>query len=348
MRLLLAFFILTGFSSCYLARAYNVRKFQLTDHERLPFVTIQKSNAPYRFIDATAAAENKSLAAYLDTNLAASHTAAFIVIRNDSVLYERYFNGFSQASLLPSFSVAKSYVGTLVAIAVNEGKIKTTAEPITAYLPELAKRDARFSRITVQHLLDMQSGIKFNEGSYGLKDDAIKLGFRPNLLKHALKLAIEEEPGKEFEYKSINTELLALIVERATGRKLSRYMQEKLWQPMGAEYNATWNVDNKKHQQEIAFAGLNATARDFAKLGQLYLNGGQRGGVQILNPAWVLTVANVDSMHANGGYKNQWWSRYNYQYFSDSAEATAFQRRTPYTSGVRKAQGNYRVGSTLR
>ena len=331
-------------SSCYMIRAYKVRNFHLTDHERMPSVAIAPSTAPYQFVDATTNEAYKVLRDYLDTNLSHSLTAGFLVLKNDSIIYERYFNGFNQQSMLPSFSVAKSFVATLVAIAVDEGKIKSLQEPIIHYLPELYKRDKNFSKITLQHLLDMKSGLHFNEGSYGLKDDAIKLGFRPNLLKHALKIKIEKEPGGEFNYQSINTELLALIVERATGQKISSYLQQKIWQTMGAAYNATWNVDSKKHKQEIAFAGLNATARDFAKLGELYLHNGQWQSKQIVDAAWIRTVNNADSMSQANGYKNQWWSSLNYNFFNDSLTAVAYKNKTPHTTPVRKVNNRYRVG----
>jgi CubicO group peptidase (beta-lactamase class C family) len=343
MRFTCCFVLLIIFSSCYFFKAYKVRNFKLTDHERLPFVVVNKSSSPWRFaVDTTNEKYNK-LRNYLDTSLLNSLTAAFVVIKNDSIIYERYFNGFSEHSLLPSFSVAKSFVSTLVAIAIEEGKIKSVTEPITDYLPELYKRDKNFSRITIQHLLDMRSGLEFHEGSYGLKDDAIKLGFRSNLKKHALKVKIEKEPGGEFEYQSINTELLALILEKATGKKVSAYLEEKLWMPTGAEYNATWNVDSKKHKQEIAFAALNATAKDFAKLGKLYLNNGNWQGKQLVPAYWINTVNNSDSMELAGGYKNQWWSNLSYKFFKDSLEAISFKNETKHSGAVQKSSNYFRV-----
>jgi CubicO group peptidase (beta-lactamase class C family) len=230
-----------------------------------------------------------------------------------------------------------------VSVALMEGNISSLQDPITKYLPELIQTDPRYERITLQHLLDMKSGLHFNEGSYGLKDDAIKLGFRPNLLKHVLKVKIDSEPGKKFKYQSINTELLALAVERATGKKLASYLQEKIWQPLGAEFDAYWNVDSKKYQQEIAFAGLNAAARDFAKLGQLYLNNGTWQGKQVLSPGWVTTVNNVDSMEKAAGYKNQWWSELINVYFPDSLLADRFRRQTPHSDQVNKTARGYQV-----
>ena len=343
MRWLIYLLIVTTFSSCYLLRAYKVRHFNLTDHTLLPSVSIAKSDSPFHFADGTQNPVYEELRNYLDTNLSRSLTAAFLVIKNDSIVYERYFNGFSQQSLLPSFSVAKSFVATLVAIALKEGKIKSLQEPVTNYLPELYKRDQRFSKITLQHLLDMKSGLHFNEELYNLKDDAIKLGLRPNIVKHALKVKIERDPGEEFNYQSINTEYLALVVQRATGKKLATYLQEKVWQPLGAEYNATWNVDSKKHKQEIAFAGLNATARDFAKLGLLYLHLGQWKGKQIVDTGWVNTVNNADSLYQAGGYKNQWWSGLDEAFFSDSLEALGFSNRKKHSRPVQKSKEGYSV-----
>jgi CubicO group peptidase (beta-lactamase class C family) len=344
MRGVFIFILLCSLSSCYVFRAYKVRKFRLNDHERIPSVVIQKPDAPDTFLNASSLSQYSDLENFLDTTLKNTRTAAFLVIRNDSIIYERYFDGFKKESLLPSFSVAKSFVGTLVGIAVDEGKIKSTAEPITNYLPELLKRDKAFGNITIQHLMDMRSGIRFREGYYNLKDDAIKLGFRSNILKHSLKLVIEQEPGKEFQYRSINTQLLALILERATGNKVSAYLQEKIWQPLGAEYNATWNVDSKRHKQEIAFAGLNATARDFAKLGQLYLQHGKWKERQIVGEDLIATVASKDSMESFNGYKNQWWGRYTYQYYDDSLQAFSYKQQTAYSSSVRLVRGRYRVG----
>jgi CubicO group peptidase (beta-lactamase class C family) len=340
---ILCFLLLLNCSSCYMIRAYKVRKFQLTDPQRMPYVSIAPSTTPYYFKQDTTENRYRDIKKYLDTSLPKSHTAAFLVIKNDSIIYERYFNGFTQQSKLPSFSVAKSFVSTLVAVALMEGKINSLQDPITKYIPELYQKDQRYERITLQHLLDMKSGLHFNEGSYGLKDDAIKLGFRPNIFRHVLKVKIDTEPGKKFRYQSINTELLAIAVQRATGKKVAPYLQETLWQTLGAEFEANWNVDSKRHKQEIAFAGLNATARDFAKLGQLFIQKGQWQGKQILSPSWVSRVNNADSMEQAGGYKNQWWSELSSIYFKDSLSADQFRRQTPHSDQVNKTTKGYQV-----
>jgi CubicO group peptidase (beta-lactamase class C family) len=230
------------FSSCYAIRAYKFRHLELLDHEKLPSLNIEAAANPFQY------AANKTnaysdISNWLDSNLQQTYTAAFLVIKNDTVLYEKYFDQYNRQTLLPSFSVAKSFVSTLVGIALEEGKIKSLCEPITNYIPELAKKDKRFKNITIQHLLDMRSGIAWNEGDYGLKDDAIKMGFRPNMMRYIKKIKIATAPKDDSEYKSINTMLLGIIVTRATGKQLNKYLQEKIWQPLGIESHATWNTD---------------------------------------------------------------------------------------------------------
>lgn len=180
-----AFLLLILFqcSSCWVLRAYRLRHMNLTDYKKLPFLEIHKPEQSFEFTDGTAQQQYNGLKHYLDSSLATTHTAAFLVIRNDSIIYENYFDGFTKDDILPSNSISKSFTGTLVRIAHNEGKIKSLSEPMTNYIPDLLKRDSNFKKITIQHLLDMRSGFDFNEGRYDLKDDAIRYGLRRNLMQ---------------------------------------------------------------------------------------------------------------------------------------------------------------------
>jgi CubicO group peptidase (beta-lactamase class C family) len=171
----------------------------------------------------------------------------------------------------------------------------------------------------------MRSGLDFNEGTYNLKDDAVRLGLKRNLVKYLLKAKIKEEPGN-FEYQSINTMLLGLIVERATHQKMQNYFEEKLWKPLGAENDATWNVDSKKRKHLITAAGLNATLIDFAKLGRLYLKNGNLFDVQVISTEWIQTVASADTLEKYDGYKYQWWNKRGIQYYKDSVEKVSNKR----------------------
>ena len=312
---------------------------RLTDHRKLPYVKIDKPDQPFHFEQTS---HDHKIKSYLDSLLPETRTAAFLVIKDDTIIYERYFNGFERTSLLPSNSMTKSFTSTLATIALQEGRIVSFTEPITNYLPELLKRDSNFKKITIQHLLDMRSGLKFREGKYDLKDDAIKLSFRPNIEKHLLRPTIAQPPGS-YRYQSINTQLLGLIVERATGQPLYTYLEEKLWKPLGSESHATWNMDSKKRKQVIMSAGLNATARDFAKLGRLYLKNGLWDDKEIISVQWVNTVNNIDTMQAYRGYKNQWWSRMASYSFQDSLNAVAFKNGNMYADAIRKQHEGYRV-----
>lgn len=325
-------FIAFTVSSCYLVRAYKYRNLELKDVNKMPSSVIQKGNEVNLFINAADEVAYKKLADKLDTILTNTNTAAFLVIRNDSIIYENYFNGFNKESLLPSFSVAKSFVGTLTGIAVQEGKISLDAS-ITQYIPELKKNDPRFEKITIQQLLDMRSGIHFQEGTYDLKDASIKLGFRTNSEKQIRKLKIEKPHGGEFNYQSINTFLLGITLERVTGESLSEYLSEKIWKPAGMEYSGTWTIDSKAHHQEIAFAGVNATARDFARLGQLYLKKGEINSQRILSEDWVHSTVDVDTMRKYDGYKNQFWGVSRYVSFSDSLDAVKYKENNK-TNGI--------------
>ncbi len=144
-------------SSCYVVKAYRFRKFELKDLGKFKAATVQKSNQPFRFFNAGAVA---SLKAYLDSNLENSLTYGFLVIRNDSILYEKYFDNLASSNIFPSFSVAKSFVGTLAQIAHQEGKIKSLQDPVTQYLPWLLSSDKAWRQVTVQNLLDMRTGVK--------------------------------------------------------------------------------------------------------------------------------------------------------------------------------------------
>lgn len=188
----------------------------------------------------------------------------------------------------------------------------------------------------------MRSGLEYTEGTYNLKDDGVRLGFRPNLEKHILKIRLAEPPGR-FKYQSINTMLLGLAVQRTTGKKLYAYLEEKLWRPLGAAHDASWNMDSRRHRMVIASSAINATARDFALLGRLYLRGGVWRGRRILDSAWVATIASPDTARAYGGYKSQWWSMMAARTFGDRDAAADFLRRTPGADSLHGGPAGYTV-----
>ena len=245
------------------------------------------------------APEGKTFEDYIYGN----KTLSFLVIKNDSIVYESYLDKFDSTSQFTSFSMGKSFVSALVGIAIEEGKIKDVNEPITKYIPEL--KGEEFKKITIEHCLNMQSGIKFYEGYFNPFSGVAKYYYGRKILKYVSKLKVEKEPGKGFDYKSLDTQLLGIIVERATGKKLANYLEEKIWIPLEMEYDASWNIDSKKGDTEKAFCCLNARTVDFAKFGRLFLNKGKWHGKQVVPEKWVeKSLAGSPNYR---GYSYQWW-----------------------------------------
>ena len=331
MRFLSAFlllFLTILCADCHLVRGFKYRKFDPKDAKKIPALSIDKGEKGIFYYKKPQKPVNEPWVKYLDTSLLHSKTYAFLVIRNDSLLYEKYLGDWKEDQLFPSYSVAKSFTSALVGIALAEGKIHNLNDPITNYLPELLVRDKRFKLITVQHILDMRSGIKFNENYPNLFADVWKMGFSLDLEKYVQHLKIEKPAGGKFEYKSVNSQLLGMVVERAVGKPLSAYLSEKIWQPLGMESSALWNIDDKKNQTVKGFCCINAIARDYAKFGSLYLHNGNWQGQQIIPEWWVTTSGSPNTLIANGFYKNQWWMTRRFMSYKDSVAAEAACAKT--------------------
>ncbi len=234
-------------------------------------------------------------------------SVAFLIIQNDSICYEKYFKGYSEASVVPSFSMAKSVTSMLIGCAIDDGLIKSVDEPITNYLPQLQKNG--LDKITIKQLLQMTSGIKFNESYFNPFGHAASFYYGRNLRKSVDKLKLKDEPGTKFNYISGNTQVLGMILEKALkGKTITDYLQEKIWQPLGMEYDASWSIDKNKNGVEKTFCCLNARARDYAKLGRLYLNKGNWNGKQIVSSNWVNESTKIDTSNGSAAfYQYQWW-----------------------------------------
>ncbi len=302
------------FSSCKVYRFF-VRNFaNITDYKFFTEHLLNHSNEPFHFFYSNKfnAAGNLKVkgfdgdSATLDYVMEKSPSVAFLIIRRDTILYEKYWDKYNDSSWVASFSMAKSYVSALIGIAIQEGFIKSVDEPITNYIPEI--KDTAFRTVTIKHLLQMTSGIKFTERYYNPFSDAAKFYYGTNLRKSIEDMKIEYAPGTKFEYKSGNPQLLGLIIERATKKTVTEYLQEKIWQPIGAEFDGSWSTDRKNNGLEKTFCCINAAARDFAKFGRLYLNDGNWNGVQVVPQNWV--KESTTPTLTEGGvnfYKYQWW-----------------------------------------
>jgi CubicO group peptidase (beta-lactamase class C family) len=171
------------------------------------------------------------------------------------------------------------------------------------------KNKKGFDKITIEHLLKMTSGIHFNESYWNPFGEAAKFYYGDDIKNYIANLRIEYPAGEKFDYISGNTQLLGLILERSLKTKtVTAYLQEKIWTPLGMEYDANWSIDNEKDGMEKTFCCINARARDFAKIGELYLHKGNWNGKQIINTDWVTQSTKVDTSNGSAWfYQYQWW-----------------------------------------
>lgn len=236
--------------------------------------------------------------------LEAENTQAFIVIQGDDIHYEKYFNQTQRDTLLTSFSVAKSFGSALIGIAIAEGHIQSVNDPITDYLPELAARDPRFEDITIRHLLMMASGLDYQAMRWAiLNGDDPLTSYYPDQRKAALEFTwVVDPPGQYFLYNKYHPQLLGLILERTTGKSVTQYLQEKIWDPIGMEYDGSMSLDSQAIGFEKMEAGVNARAIDFAKIGRLYRENGEWEGEQIIPRAWIEESVQLDQESHNSTY----------------------------------------------
>ena len=308
--------IITVFTSCKVGRFVRYNFANITDHKIFPSRTIETStnffnfpNAQTGYVPDSLKVTSKGVKAYVpfEKYLKDNKTVAFLIIHKDSIRYENYFNSYDEASIVNSFSMAKSVLSILIGCAIDDGKIASINEPITNYLPDL--KENGFENITIDHLLNMTSGIEFNESYINPFGHAASFYYGTNLRKEVSKLRSQVDPGEQFSYRSGDTQVLGLVLEAALkGQTISNYLEQKIWKPLGMEYDATWSLDREKNGIEKTFCCLNARARDFAKIGRLYLNKGNWNGKQIVSKEWVAQSTKYDTTNnRSGNYQHQWW-----------------------------------------
>jgi len=298
-----------------IARALVWREADIGDQQRFPSRPIPAGGHASALpagpkVDLRIPAADGNGTARLDDVLRGTDTRAFVVVHRDRMVYERYFGGSGQKTLETSFSVAKSFVSTLVGIAIDEDRIGSVDDPVTRYVPELAARDPRFKRITLRHLLTMSSGLRYEESSFpSPRGDDTYTYYGVDLRKDALdRTEIEQAPGRKWHYNNYNPLLLGLVLERASGMSVAKFMASRLWQPLGAGSDASWSLDSKRSGFEKMESGLNATALDYARFGLLLLHGGEWNGRRIVSGGWVRDATRV---HTTTNFPNPygyfWW-----------------------------------------
>jgi CubicO group peptidase (beta-lactamase class C family) len=257
-----------------------------------------------------------------DDLLHRTNTGAFIIIRDDKVVYEAYLDS-TRASIHTSFSVAKSFDSALIGAAIADGRIGSVDDAVIKYIPELTGRGIDI--LTIRNLLQMDSGIRYRHNEelpfyiHPFGDDSFSY-YSADLRKIALSVQPSETPiGEAFRYNNYHPLLEGLILERVTGMHVAEYLQEKIWSPMGAEYPASWSLDSASSGFEKMESGINASAMDFARFGLIFLHKGNWNGRQILPEAWVTestTPLDPDPrvwetfpewLNYGGYYKYHWW-----------------------------------------
>ncbi len=252
----------------------------------------------------------RKVPAKLDSIHTALGTVAFLVVMNDSLQHEQYWESYSDSSISNSFSMAKSIISILIGIAYDEGKIKSLDQPVGDFLPSY--KEGSKSKITIKNLLTMSSGTNWEESYSSPFSMTTEAYYGDNLKTLVDNLQTNSQPGQFYDYKSGDTQILSFVLQSATGVKVSTYASEKLWKKIGAEHPAYWSID-KTNGDEKAYCCFYSNARDFARIGKLYLNQGKWDSVQVVSSNYVKEslspslIKNKKDSSLVDFYGYQWW-----------------------------------------
>lgn len=253
-------------------------------------------------------------------------TIAYIVIQDSAVVFEQYWNQYTDSSYTNSFSMAKSIVSLAVGCAIDDGYIKSVDQPVSDFVPQFSGYNGK--QLTIKHLLTMSAGVDFDEAYSSPFSATTKFYYGNNLEELTLAMKEVTEPGIRFNYQSGVTQLLALLTEKAIGGNISEYISRKLWTPMGAEENALWCLD-RKDGLEKAYCCFNSNARDFARFGQLLLNQGSWNGKQLISQTY-LKEATTPATWLQSQYNDGPNQEYGYQFWHLQHK----EMNIPYMRGI--------------
>lgn len=266
-------------------------------------------NFNYVFAGETRSAENV---------LERTFTSALLILKDGRIAHERYRNLTGPGSRFLAMSMSKSITSILVGIAVDHGAIKSLDDRITDYVPEL--KGSAYDQVTIRDAIDMKTGVDRSDGDQ-LKPGGDGARRREEMLVRNARPAVDEafmigrkaERGQKFDYSTLNTTVLGWVVERATRMPIADYTSKMLWQPLGAEQSAFWMTDGPGAKgRPLTGIGFNATLRDYARIGQMMLNGGRFNGRQILSARWVREATGEPHTpvgpNAPTGYQHSWWT----------------------------------------
>ncbi len=300
-------------SACQQGRFVFYNFADVKDHRKFPERHLEATAEPWQFAEAAEPKPPKSITIdgedmVFEDFLEERKTLAFLVIRNDTLLYEQYFSKYDSASVVPSFSMAKSVTSLLIGCAIADGLIGSEDDMVTKYLPEMAANG--YAQVSIRHLLQMTAGIDFNESYVNPFGDAASFYYGRRLRKKTLSVKLAEPPGTSFHYTSGSTQILGSLLESVLpeGQSITQYLEAKIWEPLEMEFDAGWSIDKKNDGLEKTFCCINARARDYAKIGRLMLNNGNWNGQQVIPADWVAKSTAVDTSEGSAWfYQYQWW-----------------------------------------
>lgn len=275
----------------------------LEDYIHFEVREIPKSDAPQPWalhVDYNSVAPTKTLKKLHE----AHKTVAFLIIKNDSIWHEQYFDGFGKDSKTNSFSMIKTIVAASLAKAIEEGHVKSFNQKAKDFLPWL--KGAYANEMTVGDLATMSSGLDWKEDYDNLLTITPRTYITRDITRVMKNIPIKNEPGKKFVYQSGSTQLLSLVLTAATGETISSLVRRYFWNPMGADADANWRLDSAEKGIEKSYCCFNSNARDYARFAALFKNGGVWNGTQLISPEYVRK--SVTSQFENGeDYGYGWW-----------------------------------------
>ncbi len=273
------------------SRINDYKKFPHKDisHDKQSFLFLKdstrESETAELFKDIVYTYKNRTIGCSLDELLLRTDSTAFIIVKDDTILYEKYFNGNYRESIYTSFSTSKSFTSALIGIAIDEGYIQSLDDRVADYVPEIST--AVSEELSIRHLISMSSGIAYNHSYFPWADEPKSYHY-PDLKSLVLRSAKQEyQPGMYFKYVNYNTILLGIILERATKCSPSEYLQNKIWKPIQMEFSASWSLDSNESRFPKMESGINGRSIDYAKFGRLFLNNGKWNDKQIISENWI-------------------------------------------------------------
>ena len=280
--------------------------------DRIPLLAKWHTAAPSASPRPLPAGRPLALPLDVDAYMASQRSAALLILQRGQLRLERYGLGFDAHGRWTSFSVAKSFTSLLVGAALRDGQIKRMDDKVTAYIPEL--KGSAYDAVSVEQLMTMTSGVRWNEDYADPQSDVARFNnHQPPpgedaLISYLRQLPRAAPPGERWNYSTGETNLIGILVMKATGKPLTQYLQEKIWQPAGMEQQATWLLN--KTGNEISGCCIQAAARDYARFGQFILEGAQVGGEPVVADGWLqqATRKQADIGVPGRGYGYQWWT----------------------------------------